>query len=101
MHRVTKAWDEKTAHWYKRNARDNWSKDGGDFDSAFASFRTTDRINVWNEVDITEVVKDFVKEPDKNFGVLLYMEVIMHTVEYASCDNNKQSNRPKLTIEIK
>jgi hypothetical protein len=98
VHRVSRSWDEATAGWYKASTGEDWTEPGGDFDSAFTSFNTTDELDIWNEVDITEVVQDFIRNPELNFGIILYMEVIMHTVEYASSDHATADIRPKLTI---
>ncbi len=101
VHRISRSWDEETANWFEASDGVDWSDEGGDFENAFADFQTTDEIEVWNKVDVTEYVKDAIENPDDNFGLLLFMEVIMITVEYASSEHGTKENRPKLTLKLK
>ena len=87
VHRVARAWNEHEANWFEASDGVPWTDEGGDIEGAFAEYQTTTEIEIWNSVDITSYVKDAIENPDGNFGIMLYMEVTMLTVEYASSEN--------------
>lgn len=101
LYRVSSDWDEMSATWFKSNSSNWWNDEGGDFNSnMITSFDApASATNKWQEFDITELIQDFIKNPENNYGVHLYMNVTMVTYEYVSSESSKKDKRPKLTID--
>jgi hypothetical protein len=99
VHRINQAWDENNATWYKATASGQWIKKGSDFTATpVASYTYTPAIKVWHTVDLTAQIKEFRKNPQSDFGIILYMEPAMFTVRYVSSNSPDQQFRPKLAI---
>lgn len=64
---VTKAWDASTVSWSAP-----WDKTGGDWDSGFSAYGITEAGSGKTvELDVTEFAKGWLKEPSKNFGIVV------------------------------
>jgi hypothetical protein len=91
-------WQENTANWTTP-----WTNEGGDYDSTTAldTYQYNGSENrLWHTFDVTSAVKDFVAEPESNYGFMVCAEFPNHRTEnhYRSSEANEQSERPKLTI---
>lgn len=100
LYAVAKSWKEAEATWYKASSSIDWDSEGGDYESTeIASFPiSSTSAKKWQSFDATALVKEFVKNPEKNFGFFLYMNNVMVTIEYSSSQSATTANRPKLTV---
>jgi hypothetical protein len=97
--RITKSWMPAEANWFNATQSIRWSKAGADFDTAAqATLTYTTQVNVWHTLDVTNLVKEFVANPETNFGMLLKLDPAMYTVAYVSSEGATTSQRPKLVI---
>ena len=103
IHRITRNWVEDEADW--KNASDDtpWTTPGGDYNS-----KKIDEITValidnhgFKSFNVLETVKDFIVNPDQNFGFLLRNSQFAQEIDIASNDFETAEYRPKLTIEYK
>ncbi|MBN1980496.1 MAG: DNRLRE domain-containing protein [Chitinivibrionales bacterium] len=100
VHTLSAAWDESQATWTKAKESQQWKTPGGDYiQPPAASYQYGEELNVWHTVDVTAQMKEFIKNPQMNNGLMLYMEPIMHTVTYVSSNAADREHRPKLTFE--
>ena len=100
VYRVNRSWSEGVAGWMTAEPTIGWARQGGDFVTPRDTFyQYGTEIAVWHVVVVTSMIRDFLARPERNFGLMLYMEPTMLTVRYASSGNADQSLRPKLTIE--
>jgi hypothetical protein len=98
--KVNKAWDENSATWTLAKSGQKWVKAGGDYSTpAETTYSYSYSDEIWHNIDITTAIKGFVKSPETNFGLMLYMIPAMYTVRYISANGTDISLRPKLTIE--
>lgn len=90
--RVLSAWDESTLTW---NNQPSVTKQN---ESTIASSTSQWGFNA--EVDVTEMVKQFVKNRNKNFGVRIKVnnETPYHSIVFGSSDQDNPDLRPKLEV---
>jgi hypothetical protein len=98
-YKISRAWTPAEANWFNATQSIRWSKAGADFDTvAQATLTYTTQVNVWHTLDVTNLVKNFVANPETNFGMLLKLDPAMYTVAYVSSEGATTSQRPKLVI---
>ena len=100
IHKITNAWEETEASWIYAKKDKLWEKEGADFTTdVAATYKYGEELNEWHTITITEIIQEYIQNPESNNGLLMYMEPIMHTIRYLSSQNSIQSQRPKLLIE--
>lgn len=92
VRKITSDWDENSVTWNSRPS--NTVTD----ESLIAP-----STKQWNDnvsVDVTNIVKGFVKNPSKNYGFMLLLnnENIYHSYGFYSSESADASKRPKLVI---
>lgn len=103
LYTVTKQWNQKEANWNNATKATAWSKKGGDFNATAVAKLTDTNYVQWENFDVTQAVKDFLKTPGSNYGFLLKFDSYTpsHLVLYASSEDvDSVKNRPKLTITV-
>lgn len=93
LYRITKAWDESKVTW-----RTPWSKQGGDFSSTAIGQSNTTSINVWEKFDVTNDIKQLVKNPSQNYGFMLVFPRNNYGAKMRSSEYTNTEYRPKLTV---
>jgi hypothetical protein len=64
---LTKAWDASTVSWSAP-----WDKTGGDWDKGLSAYGISETGSGKTvELDVTEFANGWLKEPSKNFGILV------------------------------
>jgi hypothetical protein len=64
---VTKAWDASTVSW-----ESPWDKSGGDWDKSLSAYWISEAGSGKTvELDVTEFAKGWLREPSRNFGILV------------------------------
>jgi hypothetical protein len=94
VYRVTAPWSEGTTTWQ------SWTNPGGDFDSslAYALFVPT-QANCALEIDLTDLVQQWVDGSLPNYGVLLYATGSDRSFSFYSKDDPANIERaPKLNV---
>ena len=102
IYRVTRDWVEEEADWNYASEETPWTNPGGDFAS-----ETIDVVkdvakqegSRWMSYDVLETVKEFIANPDENFGFLLKNDFFSQEVDVASSEFEDTELRPKLTVE--
>jgi len=105
-HMVVRLWDELSATWIRATAEESWAAPGardvdGDVVESPADSANIDLAGEWYEFDITDMVRQWVANPEKNHGLLLRGEGAIG-VQYniASSDSASLNDRPSLTINL-
>ena len=96
VHQVTKAWTEADANWETlNNAFEPKELDSNKYKKGFKA---------WVDFDVTSIVKEYVKNPNKNFGFVVSNELKLPNTdsgnmsEFFSSEFKEVDKRPKLTI---
>lgn len=92
VQRVTSAWDENTVTW---NTMPTSTVTGRSLISP-----STSQWNYNTTVDVTKIVRTFVKQPSANYGFLLSLvnENIYHSMGFYASEASVARKRPKLVI---
>ncbi|MBN1575530.1 MAG: DNRLRE domain-containing protein [Chitinispirillaceae bacterium] len=99
--KISRSWIEDEATWENASNGQPWSKGGGDYVSkAIAKVTSWPRTNgkTWVPYDVLATVQEFVKNPTSNFGFMLVNTKSSQEINFASSENTKSEQRPKLTI---
>jgi len=72
VHKLLASWEEYEVTWYNRNRKVKWENPGGDFGPAIEtkSFNSSGKV-VFECRKIAEVVQEWVKNPESNYGFLI------------------------------
>lgn len=100
---ITSNWEPSTTSWRMRTKEKKWenSYGGGDYDSTkFIKTGYVD-VNNWEKINITPLVKNFLRNPDQNNGIIILSGEHTTRRSYYSSDYKKQEFRPKLIIDTK
>jgi len=79
----------------------SWNSPGGDFTTTPAVVATgAYKPPVWETFEITQLIKDFLNDPAKNFGFLILVPTSNDGDwrDYQSSEYSTQAQRPKLVI---
>ena len=104
-HMIVRVWDEKRATWVLATADSTWAQPGaralGEDISPPNDAKTLQSAGTWYEFDITEMVRQWVANPETNFGVILRGEGPAG-VQYniASAESAGVANRPALVVQF-
>jgi hypothetical protein len=92
VRRITSPWDESTVTW---NSKPSTTVTGEGLIPP-----STKQWNNNSSVDVSQIVKTFVKEPAKNYGFMLQLnnENIYHSFGFYSSECSNATQRPKLVI---
>jgi len=93
IHRITSVWDESTVKW-----NSPWSHMGGDVKNSEYSECSNSQTSVWEEFDVTSMMKTIVAEPDSNHGFLIKFRLDDYGAYYPSSEHSDETKRPKLAI---
>lgn len=101
---VRRSWNWREATWQKATAQENWGLAGcndtsRDRDAMPVAVSTVGPGTTWYGWDITALVREWVADPSKNYGVIIKGTGTV-SAEYAfiSSEHWWLTNRPKLTI---
>ncbi len=101
MYQITSPWEENVATWNKATSTANWKQKAGDHNSQAItphSFNPSKTLAKWHDIDITSAVRNFVKDPTKNYGVIIVLISKAEAV-FNSSENSNIELRPKLTVD--
>ena len=89
------------ADWNNASDDTPWTHPGGDYASDVIDEITIEKKDGYGfrSFDVLEPVKDFVANPDKNFGFLVRNSFLAQQVAVPSSEYEVAEWRPKLTIE--
>ena len=96
IHKLTKAWKESDATW--QTLSDAYET------TPLATYEFKTGYKGWIEYDLTAAVKEYSKNPDKNFGFVLLNDMKPkdnysgNLSEFCSSEKSEVDQRPKLTI---
>lgn len=97
--KIGKSWVPGEANWFNASQSVRWTKQGADFDTVTqATLTYSITVNTWHTLDVAKAIKDFIANPESNFGLLLKLDPAMYTVAYNSSENTKSDQRPKLIV---
>lgn len=101
LYRITREWDDEEANWTYAAADKPWTTPGGDHASEKIDEITVDQTEGfgWVSFNVLDAVKDFVANPDHNFGFLLTNSALSQEINVPSSDYEKPEWRPKMIIE--
>ncbi len=95
LSRVTKAWDEETVTWTSP-----WNSSGGDYSQTDYTECSNGNASVWEEYEVTNMIKDFIDNPSSNHGFIIYIRLDDYGCQYPSSESTSdESKRPKLTVD--
>lgn len=101
VYQITSPWDENAVTWNKATSTANWKQKAGDYNPqplGTHSFNPSQTLMKWHDIDITSAVRTFVKDPSKNYGIIIVLiskaEAVFH-----SSENSNSELRPKLTVD--
>ncbi len=99
-YKVTTDWEESQSNWSTP-----WSKKGGDYAAtAIDTYESKGAVNnVWYTFTVTATVKEFLSNPDRNYGFIIIAEptdvkIGQQESYFRSSEYSTVSERPKLTI---
>ena len=95
LRKVTSAWDESTVTWDTQPSTSELNQ--------VTLVESTSETEDYIDIDVTLLVKDMVKTPAGNFGLMLKLqtESSYRQLIFASSDNTDASKRPKLVVNYK
>jgi hypothetical protein len=101
-YRVQRPWLGDQATWLNATDTETWSHPGiwpVDCDPLPLAEQQLLSEDAWYDFDVTQAVRDWLAEPDSNYGLLLRSgESGPVTYHFASSEANAQEYRPKLVI---
>lgn len=100
IHRITRNWVENEADWDNASKDTPWNNRGGDYVSEKIDEITVDRAgDRWVSFNVLETVKDFIVNPNQNFGFLLKNTALTLKLRMGSSEHDTIKWRPKMIIE--
>lgn len=95
LRKVTSAWDESTVTWDTQPSTSELNQ--------VTLAESTSETENYIDIDVTLLVKDMVKTPAENFGLMLKLqtESYYRSLIFASSDNADASKHPKLVVNYK
>ena len=92
LRRVTSPWSESQVTWVNQPGTDSI----GQISLAPSTSATEDYLNI----DVTNMIQDFVNDPSSNYGMMLQQEseIAYRSLVFASSDHPIDSLRPRLEI---
>ena len=105
IYRVLRPWVDAAANWDRASVGNPWGMPGAndtetDRAADAAAVQTVSSLDTWYELDITQLVEDWVADSQTNHGVILrglgYISVIYR---FASANYPTISLRPQLAID--
>jgi hypothetical protein len=107
-YRITKDWKVDEATWLEAKSGEKWNPQSDNYMDQGGAYTEEDAAETgyapdgeWEEYDVTEIVKYFIDNPDKNIGFLIISDEEYNNTQrlYASSDfTDDTSQRPKLKI---
>lgn len=113
-YRVTNSWREGTGGttwtgdansssidgvtWNERWYGTNWNSAGGDYDPTAVGTTTLSAQGTWIELDITDVVQDWLDGTHDNYGLLLMTTAVDLWPRFYSSDWSASAYHPKLSV---
>ena len=94
----TRPWNVSTTTWNQADSGVMWTSPGGDFKRDFVAWTPFADSLTWENFDVTLIVREFLQNPDSNFGFFLKTGYNNIERRYYSSDYEVDSLRPKLTI---
>ncbi len=94
----TRPWDVSTATWNQADTSTKWTTKGGDFKRDFVAWTPFADTNSWESFNVTQIVREFLQNPDSSYGFFLKTGYGNIERRYYSSDYEVDSLRPKLTI---
>ncbi len=98
---VQSEWDVSKTTWMNATAADKWNKPGGDYISKEHVLAKCAGDGEWERYDVTEFVRYFYENPEKNLGFINSLQDI-HATNYRKYYSSKFKFiefRPKLVIQ--
>jgi hypothetical protein len=102
---VFRPWVDTEAHWNRASIDNPWGVPGAndtttDRAASPSAVQTVPSIDTWYELDVTNLVGDWVADPQTNYGVLLRGRGLASVVyHFASANHPTISLRPQLVID--
>jgi hypothetical protein len=95
LYKVTSPWSESTVTWNARPSIDELS--------AISLPSTTSPNEDYQNINITEYVKNWHKNPETNHGLLFELvdESLLTSMKFSSSDGSDQTKKPKLAVCFK
>ncbi len=99
VHKLLASWEEYEVTWYNRNRTVKWENPGGDFGPAIEtkSFNSSGKV-VFECRKIAEVVQEWVKNPESNYGFLLEADAPEDKSFYIYQTEWNEKLAPKLVV---
>ncbi|MFH1762446.1 MAG: DNRLRE domain-containing protein [bacterium] len=101
VHKINGPWDEETSTWKnKGTGYGNWHKPGGDYNKNPVDSALIMNMYTW---DVTELVKEWVKEPDLNNG-MIFTAPNKSALSYVSISTSEWpiiEERPSLIVDFR
>ncbi|NLG50066.1 MAG: alpha/beta fold hydrolase [Chloroflexi bacterium] len=105
LHGVLRPWDVNQATWNSSLAGQSWAVPGAngagtDYEPSASAQRTLHAMNTWYGFNVTDLVKQWLAQPETNHGVLLRGGQASGWVGYklASSEDGNMTIRPNLVI---
>ncbi len=95
LQRVTSTWDESTVTWDTQPTTTDVNQ--------VLLPESTNNTEDYTDIDITTLLKDIIKNPSQNFGLMLKLqsEIAYRGLVFASSDNADATKHPKLVVDYK
>ena len=106
-HQVLRAWDEDAATWIAAAGGADWGTPGCQMAGADYAAEYSDEVvgfeEVWDwvEFDVTEMVQQWIDNPDSNYGAVIkaYLHTITISYSFWSSEGPLPWFRPQLVVE--
>jgi hypothetical protein len=104
-YRLLRPWVESQATWERAALGDPWGMGGAndttvDRDAEASASQTVAAMEAWHELDLTDLVSEWVADPQSNHGVILRASGNISVIYYfASSEYQTVSQRPQLLID--
>ena len=85
---IPRSWIESEVTWASADASNPWTNKGGDFEPEVVVTVPFVESPGWEEYNLTSAVKEFVKNPSSNFGV-----IIASVTDYKDIQDQKSPDR--------
>ncbi|MGQ9584822.1 MAG: DNRLRE domain-containing protein, partial [Anaerolineae bacterium] len=103
LYRLLSPWQPDQATWYQRGEGTPWGVPGADSaaerDPRPAASGRVEDLYRWVSLDVTELVRDWVREPGRNYGMLLAASAPGRAeVYFGASERYPASERPQLQV---
>jgi hypothetical protein len=105
VYRVLRPWVDTEANWNRASVDNPWGMSGAsdtstDRAASPSAVQTVPAVDTWYELDISELVGDWVADPQTNHGVLLRgLGLVSAVYHFGSADHTVTTLRPQLVID--